>query len=108
MRVLTADGAEVTAAALDALLNPPRLTGLGLSGCRLSAAAVRVLAGLPGLARLEWLDLSRNPNLRGDALLPLAESGFLSPRCELDVRGCGADDETRAVLADRLGRRLSG
>jgi hypothetical protein len=59
------------------------------------------------LHRLEWLDLSTNPRLSGDALLPLAESPYLSRLCELDVSGIYVGERTRQVLRERLGRRLS-
>ena len=110
LRVLTLTGVNLTAAGVDALVNGAvwRLSGLGLGHCNLTAAAVRVLAASPRLARLSFLDLSGNPRLRDDALLPLAESPYLSPLLELDVHGCGAADGVRAELSRRLGRRFGG
>lgn len=110
LRVLTLTGVSLTAAGVDALINSPfwRLSGLGLGRCDLTTAAVRVLAASPRLARLSFLDLSGNPRLRGDALLPLAESPYLSPLLELDVHGCGAADGVREELRRRLGRRFGG
>ena len=84
-----------------------RAISLDLAGCNCSPDAIRVLAWSPALARLNRLDLSYNYNfLRGDALLPLAESEYLSPLCELDIRGCHPDPEVRDALRARLGRRL--
>lgn len=108
LRVLTLTGVSLTAAGVDALINGPfwRLSGLGLGGCELTPAAVRVLAASPRLARLSFLDLSRNRDLRGDALRPLAGSPHLSPLLELEIHGCGASDGVRDELRRRLGRRL--
>ncbi len=108
LRVLTLTGVSLSAAGVDALLNGPfwRLSGLGLGRCELTAAAVRVLATSPRLARLSFLDLSGNRDLRGDALRPLAESPYLSPLLELDIHGCGASDAVGHELRSRLGRRL--
>jgi hypothetical protein len=94
---------------VDALINDDRwrLSGLGLAGCHCSPDAVRVLAWSPFLARLSRLDLSYNYDfLNGDALMPLAESEYLSPQCELDIRECHPDPEVRDALRARLGRRL--
>jgi hypothetical protein len=109
LRVLSLSGTHITAAAVEAIVNSPhlRLRGLGLEACDLSADAVQLLAASPLLARLEWLDLGGHHALRDDALLPLAESEYLSPTCELNVRGCQADEATLRELRERLGRRLS-
>ncbi len=109
LRILSVSNTDVTEAGIEAIVNSPymRLTSLGLRACRLSQQLVPVLAKAPAVARLEWLDLSYNTSLAANTLMPLAESEFLSPRCELDIRGCGVDDETRAALRERLGRRLS-
>jgi uncharacterized protein (TIGR02996 family) len=109
LRVLTLSYTGVSDAAVDLVLNAPhwRLSGLGVGGCDLSPAAVATLAASPRLARLEWLDLSGNPRLSGDALMPLAESPYLSRRCELDVGGVYVGERTLAALGDRLGPRLS-
>jgi hypothetical protein len=108
LRVLSLSGTDISTAAVEAILNSPhlRLHGLGLADCSLSPAAVRALAESPALARLEWLDLGADTALRDDALLPLAESEYLSPACELNARGCQADDATLRALRERLGRRL--
>ena len=91
-------------------INLPRrflnLSGLGLKRCELTKQAVNLLAASPRLARMTWLDLSAN-DLPDDALLPLAESSYLSRLCELDIRGGGASDRVREILRERLGPRLS-
>jgi uncharacterized protein (TIGR02996 family) len=108
LRVLSLSYTGVTDRSVELLLDAPhwRLFGLGLAGCDLSPAAVRVLAGSPRLARLRWLDLSGNPRLSGSALLPLAESPYLSRLCELHVGNVYADERTRQALRGRLGPRL--
>ncbi len=109
LRVLTVSATAATAAGIEALLNGPhwRLTGLGLAECDVLPDSVFALANSPALARLDWLDLGGHRRLGGDALMPLAESPYLSPLCELDIRGCYADEATRAAFRERLGRRLS-
>jgi uncharacterized protein (TIGR02996 family) len=109
LRLLGLSGTQLAAAGVDAVLNGPhwRLSGLRLARCDLTPEAVRVLAASPRLARLELLDLVHNPRLGRDALMPLAESEYLCPLTELDVRGVSLDDDVRQVLRQRLGRRLS-
>ena len=110
LRLLAVRGTDVTASEIDALLNSPnwRLTSLGLSMNNTPEEAIRVLAASPRLARLTWLDLSHTYGLiGGNWLLPLAESKYLSPLCELDIRGCHPDPGVRDALRQRLGRRLS-
>jgi len=109
LRVLSVSFTGVTDRGVDELLNAPhwRLAGLGLDGCDLSPDAVRTLARSPRLARLQWLSLATNPRLYGDALLPLAESPYLSPLCELDVGGVYVGERTLTALRERLGPRLS-
>jgi Ran GTPase-activating protein (RanGAP) involved in mRNA processing and transport len=111
LRTLSFGFTDITAVGIEALVNAPhlRLTGLGLAGCRIPGRVIRLLADSPALARLEWLDLSDNHGtLDGDALMPLAESEYLSPLCELNIVRCFADDDTREAFRHRLGRRLSG
>ncbi|MDY3554999.1 TIGR02996 domain-containing protein [Gemmata sp. JC717] len=110
LRVLSLSGTRITAAGIEALLNSPhwRLSGLRLSHCQLRPDAVEVLAAAPQLARLQVLDIGTNDDIRVSDLAPLAESEYLSPQTELDIRGLYAgDSEVRSALADRLGRRLS-
>jgi hypothetical protein len=110
LRLLSLSGTNVSVAGVEAILNSPhmRLTGLGLAECRITDEMIRVLANSPALARLEWLDVGgyQDPAV-GDRLLPLAESRYLSPLCELNIRGQWFDDNTRAAFRERLGRRLS-
>lgn len=110
LRTLALTGVSLTAAGVDALVNGPfwQLAGLGLGHCDLTPEAVRVLAASPGLARLSFLDLKWNQELGGDALRPLAESPYLSPLLELEVRGTGAGGGVCAELRRRLGHRFGG
>jgi Leucine Rich repeat len=108
LRQLDVSWMDVTASGIDALLNGShwRLTGLGLAG-NAPEEVIRVIARSARLARLTRLDLSNNyRGLNNDALLPLAESEYLSPLCELNIAGCNPDPEVRDALRVRLGRRL--
>ncbi len=110
LRVLSVSGTRITAAGVDAVLNSPhwRLTGLMLAQCQLRADVVNVLASSPRLARLEVLDLSGNDEIDLDDLGPLAESEYLSPQTELDIRGIGGRRPSALYpFRLRLGRRLS-
>jgi Ran GTPase-activating protein (RanGAP) involved in mRNA processing and transport len=110
LRVLSLSGVRLTAGALDAVLNSPhwKLSGLSVSRCQLRPDVVGVLAASPRLSRLEVLDLGWNDELGTHDLAPLAESEYLSPQTELDIRGLGAGlGEVRTALRERLGRRLS-
>jgi len=109
LRRLDVSGTDVMASGIDALLNGPhwRLTGLGLAASNTPEEVVRVIADSVRLARLMRLDLSNNyAALSADALMPLAESEYLSPLCELNITGCLPDPEVRDALRARLGRRL--
>ena len=108
LRLLTLTANPVTDYGVELLMNAPHFTlsGLGLSATRVTAGGVRTLAKSPRLARLNWLDLSDNAALHSDALLPLAESPYLSPLCDLDVSRTGASEVVRDLLRQRLGRRL--
>ncbi|QJW98926.1 hypothetical protein [Frigoriglobus tundricola] len=53
------------------------------------------------------LDLSGNDEVGETALETLAESEYLSPQTELNIRGTGAGPKVCAALRARLGRRLS-
>jgi hypothetical protein len=109
LRVLSLSGIRLTAAGVDAILNSRhwRLTGLQLAQCQLRRDVVDALAGSPRLARLELLDLSGNDEIGGGSLKPLAESEYLSPLTELDIRGIHGGDKARTELRRRLGARLS-
>ena len=107
LRLLTLTADPVTDYGVELLMNAPHfmLSGLGLSRTQITAGGVRTLAKSPRLARLNWLDLSDNAALHSDALLPLAESPYLSPLCDLDISRTGASDAVRDLLRQRLGRR---
>ncbi|MBY0457610.1 MAG: hypothetical protein K2V38_09755, partial [Gemmataceae bacterium] len=110
LRVLSLSGTRITAAGVEAVLDSPhwKLTGLRLGQCQLRRDVLDVLARSPRLARLEVLDLSGNDEIGVDDLEPLAESEYLSPQTELDIRGMyAANSPVRAALEARLGRRLS-
>jgi uncharacterized protein (TIGR02996 family) len=110
LRLLMLSGTDITESGVEMLLTREhwRLNGLGLGSGNFSSSVVEILARSPRLARLEWLDLSQNfRSLRGSALLPLAESEYLSPLLELDIRGCSPDARVRDVFRQRLGHRLS-
>ncbi|HEY1191794.1 MAG TPA: TIGR02996 domain-containing protein [Gemmata sp.] len=110
LRVLSLSGTRITAAGVEAVLHSPhwKLSGLRLSQCQLRRDVVEVLAAAPQLARLQVLDLGQNDDITIDHLRPLAESEYLSPQTELDIRGIyAAGSAVRAALAARLGRRLS-
>ncbi len=109
LRLLSLSNTGITHRGVNAVLNGLywRLFGLGLAGNDLSPEVVRILAGSPRLARFVWLDLADNPRLRGRALLPLAESPYLSRLCELDCGGIDLADDVRAAFRERLGPRFS-
>jgi uncharacterized protein (TIGR02996 family) len=108
LRTLSVSGTRITSAGVEAVLNGPhwRLTGLNLSQCQLRPGVVEVLASSPRLARLEALDLSLNDEIDVDDLAPLAESEYLSPQMELNIRGIHGQGKVRAALRERLGCRL--
>ncbi len=109
LRILTLANTGIAERSVEAILNeaPWRLSGLGIASCALRADTARMIATSPRLARLNWLDLSNNRLLGGDALLPLAESPYLSRLCELDIGGIPVSDKVRDALRERLGPRLS-
>jgi uncharacterized protein (TIGR02996 family) len=109
LRVLSVSGTRITAAGVEAVLNSPhwRLSGLQLAQCQLRPQVIGVLASSARLARLEVLDLSMNDEIDADDLEPLAESEYLSPQTELNIRGIfGNAPKIRAALRQRLGCRL--
>ncbi len=110
LRVLSVSGTRITADGVDAVLNSPhwRLSGLRLAQCQLRRNVLDVLASSPRLARFQVLDLSMNDEIDVDDLSPLAESEYLSPQTELDIRGMyNGNSAVRTALHERLGRRLS-
>ena len=109
LRILTLANTGIADRSVEAILNEAswRLSGLGIASCALRADTARMIATSPRLARLNWLDLSNNRLLGDDALLPLAESPYLSRLCELDIGGIPVSNKVRNVLRERLGPRLS-
>jgi Leucine-rich repeat (LRR) protein len=109
LRVLSLSGLRITAAGVDAVLNGPhwKLSGLQLMHCQLKPVVIDVLTASPRLSRLEVLTLGGNDDIDLDDLAPLAESEYLSPLTELDIRGIyGTNRAVTTALAARLGRRL--
>ena len=109
LRFITLGGTDVTDLAASQLLDGPHwnLAGLGLRNLDLSAVTIDAIAASPKLARLEWLDLSANPRLGGDVLMPLAESVYLTGLLELDISGIPVNERVQANLRARLGNRLT-
>ncbi len=109
LRILSVSGTRITSAGVEAVLNGPHwsLTGLNVAQCQLRPNVVELLAQSPRLARLELLDLSLNDEIAIDDLAPLAESEYLSPQTELNIRGISGNSAVRAALRQRLGPRLS-
>src|SRR5262249_22792124 len=105
LRSLNLVGARLTAQGMDMLLHGRawRLAELKFSNCRLTREVVAVLAASPALARLRVLELGGNAKLKGNALLPLAESPYLSPLCNLV--NDQVDKRTQEALQARLGIR---
>jgi uncharacterized protein (TIGR02996 family) len=109
LRSLDLSLSRLTARGVEAIINGPwRLARLFLDNCGLTADAVRVLAASPRLARLESLGLGHSPQLAGDALRPLAESPYLSPRCSVFCYASGVGEATRTAFLARIGNRFSG
>jgi uncharacterized protein (TIGR02996 family) len=108
LRVLSLSGTRITAAGVEAVLNSPhfRLTALHLANCQLRSNVIDVFASSERTARLRVLDLSGNDEISGGSLKPLAESEYLSPQTELNIRGIEGGGKVRTKLQLRLGRRL--
>jgi hypothetical protein len=108
LRILTLSGTRISAAGVDAVLNGRywRLAQLALAQCQLRTDVIDVFASSARTARLEALDLSGNDDIRGAALAALAESEYLSPLTELDVRGVHGGEKVRGELRRRLGERF--
>jgi uncharacterized protein (TIGR02996 family) len=110
LRFVGLEGYSVSDGEAGFLLNSERfsLTGLSLGQNELlSSRGIEILADSPALRRLNFLSLRNTPGIGGSAMMMLAQSPYLSPLCELDITGCGADEATRAALRMRLGNRLT-
>lgn len=108
LRQLNLHATPITARGVDAIINGPhwKLADLDIGGSDIGPDAVRVLAASPNLARLTRLSMAFVNGLKEDALLPLAESPYLSPLCELDVRYYQLSKQAAAAFQARLGSRL--
>jgi hypothetical protein len=92
-----------------AVVESPHLTRLRELDLRflLSSDDVRLLAGWPGLARLDRLEL-HTPFQRApgeEAMTELAQSPHLSPLTRLRITGIFIPNHLRQILRDRLGWR---
>lgn len=111
LRSVTMGGTEFNAANVDALMNGSRrrVRELDLASYEFPPGVIELLASSPSTT---WLKRFRPSSfvgeLAGNGLMPLAESEYLSPLCELHIDHSGVDAETRAALRARLGRRLIG
>jgi Ran GTPase-activating protein (RanGAP) involved in mRNA processing and transport len=107
LRRLVLGSAKLTTASVLALLESPtfQLSRIELADCSLAPSVAVALARSARLARLEVLDLSDNEALGDRVLLPLAESPFLSPRCQVDTTGVPIAPEVADAFAKR---RASG
>ena len=108
LRHLNMHSLPVTSRGVDAVINSPvwNLSELDVGGTEIGADGIRVLAKSPNLARLTRLNLSFISNLKDDDLLPLAESEYLSPVCEVSVMYYRLGNKVRTALQSRLGRHL--
>ncbi len=109
LRHLNLSDVEFSPAGLTSVLDGQhwRLTELWMGQTTmLQPESIRLLAASPALARLRRVVLNCSYSDFRGALMPLAESEFLSPLCELHIHGCSPDAETLAALHARLGRRV--
>jgi uncharacterized protein (TIGR02996 family) len=99
---------RITARGVEALLNGPhwRLESLDLGGYDMGPGVAQVLAESPRLARFTRLGMSFTQWLGDDALMPVAESPYLSPLCYIDIRYSSVSPRVRAAFQSRVGRRL--
>jgi uncharacterized protein (TIGR02996 family) len=108
LRSLNIHSLPITAAAADAVINSPnwKLAELDLGGTDIGPDGIRVLAESPNLSRLTRLNLSFIADLKQDDLLPLAESPYLSPICEVSGLYSPLSKRVREAFQERLGRRF--
>ncbi len=108
LRHLNLHSLPMTAAGVDAIINNPnwRLRELDIGGTEIGAAGIKALAKSPNISRLTRLNLSFITNLKPNDLLPLAQSPYLSPLCEVSALYYKLTDRVRATFAERLGRRF--
>ena len=108
LRMLALGHMDIGDAAVEAIFQAPfTLAALHLNRTNISKRSIRTMLLSPKLARLNTLDLADNSNLGGMVLMPLAESPYLSPLCELDVSGIQIDMRVAEAFEERLGRRFT-
>jgi hypothetical protein len=83
-----------------------RLSELDVGGTDIGRDGIVLLARSPNLARLTRLNLSFISNIKDNDLMPLAESPYLSPICEVSGLFSRLGERVRNALRERLGRRL--
>jgi uncharacterized protein (TIGR02996 family) len=108
VRVLNCHSLPVGTGGAVALLSGPhwRLADLDIGGTDITAETIRELARCPNLARLTRLNLSFVNGLTDDDLMPLAESEYLSPVCEVGAIYYRFSAKCRDAMRARLGRRF--
>ncbi len=109
LRMLTLSGLAITDDAVMKIFDeaPFTLSSLTLEGTNVTPDLISFIAKHPKLKRLNHLDLSQNRQLAGNAFRPLAESEYLSPLGELDIRGTNYSPEMYPALYQRVGQRLT-
>jgi uncharacterized protein (TIGR02996 family) len=108
LRHLNMHSLPITAAGVDAIINSPnwKLAELDVGGTEIGAAGIKVLARSPNISRLTRLNLSFITGLNANDLLPLAESPYLSPLCEVSGLYYRLSDRVKSAFAERLGKRF--
>jgi uncharacterized protein (TIGR02996 family) len=97
---LSISEARIDAALLELILaRSPKLDDLALSSCRLSPQAIAPL--LAARPKLISLNLSDNPDLGADQTVRDLTQTFYG--AEIDLRGCGVDDDLFYELRGRRG-----
>jgi hypothetical protein len=97
--------ADAGAAAL-AAEHWPRLAHLDVSSCGIGEAGATALAQTDGMPELQNLNLSENP-LGPAGCAALALAGFPHLRT-LGLHACGATEDQKRALGERLGERFWG
>jgi uncharacterized protein (TIGR02996 family) len=108
LRHLNMHSLPITAAGVDAIINSPnwKLAELDVGGTEIGAAGIKVLARSPNISRLTRLNLSFITGLKPNDLMPLAESPYLSPLCEVSGLYYKLSDRVKSAFAERLGKRF--
>lgn len=109
LRELSLSGTDITMSGVEMLFDEPcwNLNHLRLARCPLftrsqADSLVNLVARSPRLQKLRWLNLSDNLAFSGDALLPLAESEYLSPLLRLDIAQCRVSERVQEAFQQRL------